>query len=70
MRETPIVVRPVWLTSAPLRLLPIRLTAEPLATLDSAVVPAVPRTTLNVVALVGSPLIWTYSVFPVAESTS
>ena len=51
VRETPIVVRPVWLTSAPLRLLPIKLTVEPLATLASGVVPAVPRITLNVVEL-------------------
>ena len=73
VRETPIVVRPVWLTSAPLRLLPIRLTVEPLVTLERQRcrrAGRTPRITLNVVELVGSPLICTYSVLPVAESTN
>ena len=44
------VVRPVWLTSAPVRLLPIRLTVDPLATEVVAVVPATPRITVTVCA--------------------
>ena len=43
---------------------------DPRATLESAFVPAVPRVTLTVVELVGSPEIWTNSVLPVALSTS
>ena len=60
-----------------MRLLPIRLTVEALAADESGVVPwtpeicdQIPRVTLTVVELVGSPLIWTRSTLPVAESTT
>ncbi len=48
VRDTPIVVRPVWLTSAPVRLLPIRLTTVAVDSVVVAVVPATPRMTVIV----------------------
>ena len=57
------MVRPVWLTSAPVRLLPIRLTVDRGRRREVvAVVPATPRMTVTCRCSVGSPLIWTCSV--------
>ncbi len=77
VRATPIVVKPVCWTSAPVRLLPIRLTVDPLVTEDQCRGPLgardlrpEPARHVDRVELVGSPLIWTRSTFPVTESTS
>ena len=67
VRGTPIVDRPVWLTSEPIRLLASRYTvdaADPVI-VDRGVVPATPRVTVTVVAAVGSPLICMISLAPV-----
>ena len=71
MRATPIGGQTGLRDFAPVRLLPIRLTVDPLAAEDKGVVPIVPpmsdhspRVTLNVVELVGSPSIWTARYYP------
>ena len=66
----PMVDRPVWLTAAPVRLLPIRLTVDPLATEVVAVVPATPRRTVTFSVLVGSTESCTYSELPEVLSIS